>query len=34
VESNRTVAVIESKPAPKPTATNENAQKPQAKETH
>jgi predicted Zn-dependent peptidase len=34
VESNRTVAVIESKPAPKPTASNENAQKPQAKETH
>jgi predicted Zn-dependent peptidase len=34
VESNRTVAVIENKPAPKPTAANENAQKPQAKETH
>jgi predicted Zn-dependent peptidase len=34
VESNRTVAKIESKPAPKPAASNENTQKPQAKETH
>jgi predicted Zn-dependent peptidase len=35
VESNRTVAMIESKSAqPKPTATNANSQKSQAKEAH